>query len=1640
MVSLNWRLFFLLLFFFCNHLLWSADRFWIATAPASWNNSANWSTTSGGAGGASVPTIGDIAIFDGGGTGNCNTDISISVDGMDIRSGYTGFITQGAGFTITIGTNNFQQAAGTFAGNNSDITINGTFTLAGGTFTSTAANLILNGNQSASYTVFTYTSGTFNHNNGLISFGTNWTTGSSRTATVSLSSTINFYDIDLVFDENSGNNPDNKFLATSGANLVALNDFTHTDGVLSGTIEVRNDLEVLDDADGGLGLVLMNGSAASEYIGSSSGRTAELEIDNTMGVTPASGTTDLLISALILTNGDLTGPSGSLSIGGNRSSSYDVITQTSGTYSNNNGLLLIETNWTTGSGRTATINLSNPVDFYDVQLAFDENNGGNPNNKFLASGGMNLVVLNDFTHTDGAFNTTFEVRNDLFVEADSDGGTGRIIMNGSGPSEYTFSGAAARTAELEIDNAAGVTPASGTTDLNITALYLTSGDFTAPSGTLSIGGNRSSSYDVITQTSGTYSNNNGLLLIETNWTTGSGRTATINLSNPVDFYDVQLAFDENNGGNPNNKFLASGGMNLVVLNDFTHTDGAFNTTFEVRNDLFVEADSDGGTGRIIMNGSGPSEYTFSGAAARTAELEIDNAAGVTPASGTTDLNITALYLTSGDFTAPSGTLSIGGNRSSSYDVITQTSGTYSNNNGLLLIETNWTTGSGRTATINLSNPVDFYDVQLAFDENNGGNPNNKFLASGGMNLVVLNDFTHTDGAFNTTFEVRNDLFVEADSDGGTGRIIMNGSGPSEYTFSGAAARTAELEIDNAAGVTPASGTTDLNITALYLTSGDFTAPSGTLSIGGNRSSSYDVITQTSGTYSNNNGLLLIETNWTTGSGRTATINLSNPVDFYDVQLAFDENNGGNPNNKFLASGGMNLVVLNDFTHTDGAFNTTFEVRNDLFVEADSDGGTGRIIMNGSGPSEYTFSGAAARTAELEIDNAAGVTPASGTTDLNITALYLTSGDFTAPSGTLSIGGNRSSSYDVITQTSGTYSNNNGLLLIETNWTTGSGRTATINLSNPVDFYDVQLAFDENNGGNPNNKFLASGGMNLVVLNDFTHTDGAFNTTFEVRNDLFVEADSDGGTGRIIMNGSGPSEYTFSGAAARTAELEIDNAAGVTPASGTTDLNITALYLTSGDFTGPSGTLSIGGSRSANYDILTQTTGSYSPNGGLFLLEPNWTTGSSRTASINLATSVDFFDLTFDTQGNTSNKFFDISSGELIIGNTLDITTEIIRLNDNQITIDNGSDTAIQRTTGVIRGEDTGGQSILQWNIGNSNGTYEFPFASANNTYIPFIYNVTSAGTESGGTGSLGVATYPTAANNLPLPSGVSNINDGMGNNNSAFVIDRYWILTPGNYSSNPTADYSFTYEDSDHTTGGNTITEANLQAQRWNGGLGDWDQTSLTGVVDVSNNVLSATGLSELGIWTLVDVTSPLPVELVSFQAELVDKEVRLHWVTASEINNDFFTVQRSIDGKQFDSLSTVSGAGNSNEFIHYQAFDRRPLKGRSFYRLKQTDFDGQYEYSEIVSIQNLSDFREIDVYPNPVTHGRLNLRFEGLEGEEIRLYVQDVLGKVLQTRSIRIENQYLDLHLDVSAYASGVYYIRMHTITGIEVHKIIVD
>lgn len=132
--------------------------------------------------------------------------------------------------------------------------------------------------------------------------------------------------------------------------------------------------------------------------------------------------------------------------------------------------------------------------------------------------------------------------------------------------------------------------------------------------------------------------------------------------------------------------------------------------------------------------------------------------------------------------------------------------------------------------------------------------------------------------------------------------------------------------------------------------------------------------------------------------------------------------------------------------------------------------------------------------------------------------------------------------------------------------------------------------------------------------------------------------------------------------------------------------------------------------------------------------------------------------------------------------------------------------------------------------------------------------------------------------------------------------------------------------------------------------------THAAGTGSNSSPVVNRNGMTLLGNYGITSGSAnPLPIELVFFKAKASNNAVELNWKTASEVNNDYFTLERSRDGIEFSSIGTVQGAGNSTHALNYSSNDYSPLKGIAYYRLRQTDYDGKTTTSDIQKV-NLTD------------------------------------------------------------------------------------
>ena len=173
----------------------------------------------------------------------------------------------------------------------------------------------------------------------------------------------------------------------------------------------------------------------------------------------------------------------------------------------------------------------------------------------------------------------------------------------------------------------------------------------------------------------------------------------------------------------------------------------------------------------------------------------------------------------------------------------------------------------------------------------------------------------------------------------------------------------------------------------------------------------------------------------------------------------------------------------------------------------------------------------------------------------------------------------------------------------------------------------------------------------------------------------------------------------------------------------------------------------------------------------------------------------------------------------------------------------------------------------------------------------------------------------------------------------------------------------------------------------------------------------------------VVTFSGGLPIELMGFEAILVKDKVKLNWATISEKNNDIFTIERSTNIQEWEIVDRVAGAGNSQSRINYATVDESPLPGKSYYRLKQTDFDGAFTYSNIEAV-NIEITKEIRIQPNPVQSNQLNVLFTLNKDTKVEANIYSMAGQLLKRNTFSVVKGINTLQMDLSTMSKGVYFL----------------
>lgn len=392
------------------------------------------------------------------------------------------------------------------------------------------------------------------------------------------------------------------------------------------------------------------------------------------------------------------------------------------------------------------------------------------------------------------------------------------------------------------------------------------------------------------------------------------------------------------------------------------------------------------------------------------------------------------------------------------------------------------------------------------------------------------------------------------------------------------------------------------------------------------------------------------------------------------------------------------------------------------------------------------------------------------------------------------------------------------------------------------------------------------------------------------------------------------------------------------------------------------------------------------------------------------------------------------------------------------------------------------QNKIRWAIGTTVATYTLPYSNEVQTAMPLEVNKTGAGI---GAGSFVFSTYsqwsnssarawaaglttPTTAGlnewdnrNYMAPAGVAHMNDFfLGTPDNSFnAVNRFWtidVTEPGSwttYGAKPPVTLKFTdpYVDIDVVGGagnqdviapGPGVGATPLQAQRFNPGANLWgDYTSAPTSVytalgtggEVSNVVVTAGDFFKA--WTLSSVDNPLPIELTSWNGECKGGKVELSWTTATETNSDYFTIEKSATGDQWEEIGRVEAAGNSTSELTYTYYDEY-ADGLSYYRLSQTDANGRVSMFSTVAAGCSADNTEI---VNAWDDGsELQVVVSSTLSNVYDVILTDAQGKVMVNRpSQAINKGFTPLRLSKNGIATGLYVVTLQNANDVMTRRV---
>ena len=252
---------------------------------------------------------------------------------------------------------------------------------------------------------------------------------------------------------------------------------------------------------------------------------------------------------------------------------------------------------------------------------------------------------------------------------------------------------------------------------------------------------------------------------------------------------------------------------------------------------------------------------------------------------------------------------------------------------------------------------------------------------------------------------------------------------------------------------------------------------------------------------------------------------------------------------------------------------------------------------------------------------------------------------------------------------------------------------------------------------------------------------------------------------------------------------------------------------------------------------------------------------------------------------------------------------------------------------------------------------------------------------------------------------------------------RDWYFDITNAGAMISVDLYFDFDEAEMNSASTPAgTTSNYKLIYRSGTSGNWSIIASANSKSASQlifeNISLTNGDGHYALGTIDKDASPLPIELIAFSAIKQENKVELRWTTATETNNDFFTIERSTELINWKVIGTKKGQGNSTISHSYSIFDNKPINGLSYYRLVQTDFDGTTTSSDAISINFFKE--QLKVYPNPVNNKLI------VESQAVidRIYIYNQLGEqIIVSQKVNSKNY----KLNTEKLSKGIYFVKVN-------------